>query len=538
MSIMKNMKTQHFLFESTGRNRTQHPGQGEFVIAPTSQTSGRMMDPVSAAAMDVRWTGWAFETTGPGAAVVCTTVDSTGYGDTHSTIECVADALNTFQRERDYYKGSTMRTGVDRVRIKSSVFMGVTVGGSDRMMFILEHEFSGGVGSSCTITDPTDLTHTSHPLFFVPNGGVGNDHNYEGRHLYNITRSVATGAPISRVITRYDNRLQLARLDTGESFAPVAGWLPTDTYCIRESIPIVVGMTSNSAGSYALVSLPTGSRIDASLYVGRYIHVTTGAAATETRRISAAEMHSGEVTGATAISLTLPTTMVVKSLVGAFIVMTTGAAVGESVLVTAYNELTHIASTSPAFTAAVNAGDAFEIRTIQVTDAFTSPVDAGDSIEIWSDIADNAMPFPAFSQPINGIAWNVRLSHVILPTADVVGGRELTNVSHMFVTICNTPTEHARAVIQKNSSSAPHATFCVAVGAAIRINDRQTHVMVQGDTTVREVHLAPNRPIYIAIHLPDGRLYQTDIVDTISPYPPIDRLQLSVAFAVTPVSSR
>ena len=101
--------------------------------------------------------------------------------------------------------------------------------GSDRGQVTLDNAVVVAVGDTFDILDPTDLTDTSNPLFFVPMG-ADEPSDYIGYLLYNETLNQF------RIINSYDNTTGLLTVDT----MPVVGWSPTHNYSIRKQPPVLV----------------------------------------------------------------------------------------------------------------------------------------------------------------------------------------------------------------------------------------------------------------------------------------------------------
>lgn len=116
------------------------------------------------------------------------------------------------------------------------------------------------VGDTFDILDPTDLTDTSNPLFFVPMG-ADEPSDYIGYLLYNETLNQF------RTVNSYDNTTGLLTVDAA---APVGGWLPTHNYSIRKQPPVLVSVAAVGSTNTQVVFGAGAGTVD-NLYNGWFI---------------------------------------------------------------------------------------------------------------------------------------------------------------------------------------------------------------------------------------------------------------------------
>lgn len=229
--------------DSTYRDRTRWPLPGKFEI-PISQTGRKSqltaIDPVSLGTPITAWTSNLINATTVGS-VLAVVVDSIAGTDTVSGSNSpnnfvVTTPAGDLQQTLDYYKAliaNDTTIGVQR-RIVSYQYLGTDTGGlNDRALLTVDTSFPDTftAGDTIVINDPTDLSDTSFPLFFVPNGASGTN-AYVGCILYNETLNQY------RTISGYNTITHLLEVDT--SGGPIIGWSSTHEYNIRKEQPTLI----------------------------------------------------------------------------------------------------------------------------------------------------------------------------------------------------------------------------------------------------------------------------------------------------------
>ena len=236
---------QYIEIDSTYRNRKQYPLPSNFVV-PISQTGRKdnvnASDPVSTASAELVWIPQTFNVTTPGANLVVT-VSTTTVGTASSTTKFIVEsAAGTLQLAENYYRGAIIQvTGspASRARITHSKYLGIGVTGGnsvDRAEITVDSGLPIIVGTSLTLKDPTNITSTVSPLFFVPSGNIA-PNAYPGQFIYNQTKNEY------RPIKNYNFSTFLLEPDTSGSATstvssgPTTAWDIDDTYSIRAANP-------------------------------------------------------------------------------------------------------------------------------------------------------------------------------------------------------------------------------------------------------------------------------------------------------------
>jgi hypothetical protein len=248
---------------STYRNRNIWPNPGEFeVLVSISGRKSAMNadDPVALASPSVAWTSSLFNATALGANNVQGAIANVGVGNaTSNQIITFTSATGVLQQSTDYYRGATWRSITDPTqyaKVASYKYLG-----NDRGQVTLDNAVVVTVGDTFDILDPTDLTDTSNPLFFVPMG-VDKPSAYYIRYLlYNETLNQF------RTIDSYDNTTGLLTVD---ATAPIAGWLPTHNYSIRKQPPVLVSLAAAGSTSTQVV-FGAGAGVVGNIYNGWFV---------------------------------------------------------------------------------------------------------------------------------------------------------------------------------------------------------------------------------------------------------------------------
>ena len=342
-------------FDSTYRNRNQWPlpGQFEILISQTGRKGGvDAVDPYSESAAKVKWIGNNFEADALGTASNTVLVDLTaGVGTSaDNTTFVVDDVAGELQSINGYYHNATITDAAgDRRSIISYTYLG-----NDRAEITIESAFPTTLvdNAPLIIDDPTDLSSTTNPLFFVPDGRSGVN-AYAGCVLYNETRDEY------RTITNYDFITHLLTVNTSQSNVSVIGggpittWAATDTYSIRRAAPsacVTLNGTTVSGSSFSVPSANTFSTLE-----GSFLE--------KTNILTAAQRAGALIAGGTTTVQLAATAVAIDDFYnGCTLRMTSGAAIGQITTIVDYVGATQIATLSPGFTVATAGGDSYLIQ--------------------------------------------------------------------------------------------------------------------------------------------------------------------------------
>lgn len=545
-------------FDSTYRNRNIWPLPGEFELL-ISQTGrkGRSdaVDPVSEAANITSWQSNEFDV-GGGATVSGTVLNVNtatlgAAGDNRTVLE-LQGAGAVFQQIKDYYAHAVAVdvTGTGgSSRIFSYKYLGTDGGGNDRVQLILTDALTSvSAGDTININDPTDLSDTSYPHIFVPDGRDGSN-AYPQYLLYNETRSLAAGVPVHRKIENYDVFTHLLDLDTSgtasNTSGPVTGWTATDTYSIRKIAPILgstAGGTAlnNNVTSSNVASLPTLWPGQTNLYRNSWIRMIDGASAGDVRRITRYETYTSNAASGSLTTVVFPNNASDSPgyFNGAYIQILTGAATGDVRQITSYDSTTHTATVGVAFTGAVAAGDSFTFRSIYVSPSFSATVGLNDQFEILPFSYDNLNPFVYTGSQVSQqemICYEIELLNLIIPnrTLNAGLGSRIAFYPYVYVEISNISGSGAGAknTIYSNNPNSNRMVFRIAIDD-VPNPVISSFVKVDGDGMVQTIKFKPNDNLRFSVRLPNGQVYNTLDSENVAPLAPNPFIQISALFSI------
>lgn len=281
------MNNRYIEIDSTYRNRNEWPLPGEFeVLISQSGTKGRYdaVDPVSRATPLLTWTSNLFNQLVIGNSVVVSITTPPVLPDFLNGLNTenafvITAVVGTLQQKYNYYVGATVTDGTQYKKIIRYAYAGVdSTGLLDRAFVLLDEKFAS-LPASITIYDPTDVSNTSKPYFFVPSS-ESYDNYYYGYFLYNETLNEY------REISYYDNLEHMISLKidgTGINL-PITGWSVTDNYSIREEIPNITGTIGAPTASVIPLINPSLSTVN-NFYYKFFLRLTSGPVKNEIRTI-------------------------------------------------------------------------------------------------------------------------------------------------------------------------------------------------------------------------------------------------------------
>lgn len=534
--------TKYIEFDSTYRNRNIWPLPGEFEVL-LSQTGRKghlhAVDPVSDAVNVNRWTSTNFNAL-TNAATVSTTVTAIapgigGAGDNNTIIELTAAAGN-FQIIEDYYVGAVaedVTSPIGASRILSYKYLG-----SNRAQITVSGMNSVAAGDTILIQDPTDLTDTSNPLFFVPNGRNGTN-SYPNYILYNETLSISNNTPVYRNITSYDATIHILQVNTSGTATFTTGpittplWTDNHVYSIRKALPLI-GVLNNNTTSSNVCSLPLAFPAKQDYFLNSWIRMTSGASVGEVRRIVRYDTFNGNVVAVTGENVTLPNgaSKIPNYYVGSYI-----QALGTVREVIAYDHEKKEVTLSSSIAGLVS-GDPFAFRSIFTYSNFTSTVTSGDSFEILYFSYDNLNPFVYTGSQISQqemVCYEIELLNLSLPnkTLNVGVGSRIAFYPYVYVEIANVSGSSAgiKNTIYSNNPNSSRMVFRATIDD-VPNPVISSFVKIDGDGMVQTLKFKPNDNLRFSVRLPNGQIYETVDSENIGPSPPNPEIQISALFSI------
>lgn len=437
------MTQQYIHLDSAYRNRTRFPLPSSFIVPIASNNSIynpsaiQAEDPISNAYPVYLFTGQSANR-GPEAF----------NGGTH-----VLPILNIGASTVDgFYNGYNIfdiTLGENRLILN---YIGST------QTVVLDHPFSltWADTDTYTITDPS----TASTIHLQPQA-IDINNFYNGMYIYDRTINQF------RVITSYNGDLRTASLQS-----PFVGWAITNSYDVRSMPFDESGLLV--AASQLTVTLPITASSRNEFYTGKFLYITTGAAA------------------------------------------------GQSRIISSYNGTTRVATLVP---------------------PGLSPVPVpGDTYEILQYSRDNSCPLLYSGSVLSQqetVNYEVELITLDIPNKEIItpNGSVLSYYPYIIVELSNDTATggYGRSVLYSNNPNTIRATFIVSI---TDVNDPNTtqFLSLSSNGMKQTMRFKPNDNLRFSVKLPSGILFNVG-PDTVSPLPPNPDIQISAVFSIKRIAT-
>ena len=494
--------------DSTFRNRNEWPLPGEFEV-PISQSGRKLkddaLDPVSVSVPIETWTSNNLNNAGGGGggSSISGIISPAGNQiSVSSNAVCfiIQTVLGELQQKRDYYLALVIHNTTTNGTAIIDEYSYLYSDGANDYGKIITTGFQFTPGNTFAISDPTDITSTTNPYFFVPFGRVQRN-AYIGYLLYNETQRE------SRKITTYDQYLHLISVDTtGPASAisgPVTGWLTSHNYSIRVEDPIIP-----LPGSAAYVPIVAGPVINPATA----IPYTTSSSTIILQGISNITPENYYRN----YSIRLITTGLYNYPIP--------PPVDESRSITK----------SYSF---VNAGVNYLI--IDVNPSFSSaPTPATMNAEIMNFSYDNFNPFVYTGSVVSQqemVCYEIELLNIVLPneTLTVGEGGRIPFYPYVYVELSNVsaPGAGLKNIIYSNNPNSTKVTFRAPIDD-IPNPLISAFIKLDGNGMVQTIKFKPNDNLFFSVRLSNGEVYNTVISDSPPPALPNPLAQISAMFSL------
>ena len=516
--------------DSTYRNRSLWPNPAEFV-APFSM-SGRKgqddaVDPVSLSAPIVAWTGNFFDKTIANSNELIFAVTPAPDPDVVPTISGASDittliiqsnsAQNSIQQLDNYYTNSVMAleaaggTSTCERRVIAFKFLAGTAAHGDFAQVTVSPSLGDSFLTATATSrgwfnDPTDLSDTSNPQFFVPSGGQINN-AYCEYILYNETRDAF------RHVKAYDgvtglltvNTTGVTTFSTGPLPSAAGGfpanqvWLVTDNYSLRKIAPLFPVVNGIALGLQPTVTASTTSSV-------------------------------------TINNITLPATTDFKNYVVRIIPNSLGGGTDAY-----YGYVNNLVSPAPldeevnilSWTYNATTG----ILTVTaISPQFTVAPPVGYYAELLQFSYDNENPYVYTGSQVSqqeNVCYEVKLVNLILPnlTLDVGPGGRPAFYPYFYCELSNYSTANSglRNILYSNNPNASRVTFACPIYDVTNPNV-SSFVNIDSDSAEVTIKIKSNDNLYLRVTLPSGETFSTVVKDNFSPLPPNPFIQVSAVF--------
>ena len=536
--------TRYIEIDSTYRNRNKWPNPAEFeVLVAQSGRKDKMNadDPVSDSAPinNFYWRSNMFQATQ--GSILLTKVQSISTaqfgaaGDNKTIIEIKSDVSSDFQTVENYYARAVAYNS-NPAKLQSSRIISYIYMGNNRAQITVEGFTTTQPTDSIQIIDPSDITDTTNPFIFVPNGRTAYN-AYPGYILYNHTRTNYAN------ILGYDPITRLLKLDniTGKGWNLIAN----QVFSIHKKPPIK-DIINNLELDNMVISLPSTFTNEQDAYVNSYISLFNDPKFQSPRRIIRYETFTGKTPAIADNNTTIKFPNTASKVNGyynnAWIQIMSGASSGDIIKVVNYTvtgiepNLTRIATVDTAFTGGTILNDVeFTFRSVFLESPLEIASALSTSFQIFTFSCDNHNPFVytgSMQQEI--VCYQIELLNLIIPNKILncgVGGR-IAFYPYIYVELSNISGSSSG---MKNSiySNNPNATSMVF---RVPIYDVQnpinsSFVKLDGDGMTQTLKFKPNDSIFFSVHLSNGELFKTLDLELYSPLPPNPEIQISAAFS-------
>jgi len=510
-------------FDSSYRNRIEWPLAGEFEI-PISQTGRKSkenaLDPVCLGVPIQTWTSNNLDCHGNpsvSGTIVGTVPPVTIPPISASSFsECfiIQTSKDNLQRLRDYYLSLTivnsMTGSYDTASITEYSYLYTDNVNDYGKLITTGLNFIPG--DSFIISDPTDLTSTLLPYFFIPDGRIPRN-SYLSYLLYNETLRQ------SRQITLYDLELHVLRVDTTGPATPISGlvtgWSRNDNYSIRKEYPNV----PQPGGSYytiyngSITYQPPTPPPPAPPVAPPPITFTSSSSIIIFNNVPSITPENFYKNCALRLVYTGDYNFPIPQ---------------------PYNESRTINKSISFTTSGVN------YLVIDVYPSFTSdPTTISDlEIEILNFSYDNFNPFVYTGSLVSQqemVCYEIELLNVVLPneTLTVGAGGRIAFYQYVYVELSNVSASGSglKNIIYSNNPNATTATFRAPIDD-IPNPLISSFIKLDGNGMVQTIKFKPNDNLYFSVRLSNGEIYNTIIEETISPAAPNPKAQISAMFSL------
>ena len=498
--------TRYLEIDSTYRNRNEWPLPGKFEI-PISQTGRKninnALDPVSLSVPLQVWTSNNLNLTDNSAVLTCNislgsaTVPIGYSSDTISFI--ITGDINSFQKEYNYYRNLVLVNDKFKGRIYEYIFIyNDLINNIDVAQISLTYPFPDTIADndSFTITDPTDISNTSKPYFFIPFGRNRSD-NYTNLLLYNETvneyRKIIKYNKVTHMLYIYTSGSAVDTVNSG----PVTNWNLTDNFSIRKQQPYINNDSSITvfAGSTSSTIIISGLEQSSDNYYNHYsIRILPVP-------VAGIYKYDYSYDSGNNFGLTPP--------------------INESsnIVSSSYNNITNL-------------------TTFVVNPPFTTIPSSGSLLEIMSFSYDNLYPFVYTGSLVSQqemVCYEIQLLNLILPNSilKVGEGGRIAFYPYVYVQLSNVSASGSglKNIIYSNNPNATNVTFRVPI-FDVQNPLISSFIKVDGNGMRQTIKFTPNDTLLFSVTLSNGEVFETVFSDTLSPASPNPLVQISALFSI------
>lgn len=167
---------------------------------------------------------------------------------------------------------------------------------------------------------------------------------------------------------------------------------------------------------------------------------------------------------------------------------------------------------------------------------FVTAPPAGAQYEIFPPTKDNFSSFNYVGSNVSSqemVCYEIRLINLTLPNQPLEEGSRIAFYPYVLVEFQNVSSSGAglHNIIYSNNPNANRKLFRAAIDD---VNNPVTSpfIKVDGDSMTQTIKFKPNDNLKFGVYLPNGKIFDTILNDTISPNEPNPLLQISALFSI------
>jgi hypothetical protein len=162
----------------------------------------------------------------------------------------------------------------------------------------------------------------------------------------------------------------------------------------------------------------------------------------------------------------------------------------------------------------------------------------GTTINICSFAYDNFVPLNYIGSMVSlstARCYEITLVELTLPNVSLISGSQIAFYPYVYVRLKNV-TSPSLASDSTTYSNNPDGSSTLFIAPVTDIIQPSVSAFVKlGNGMKKVIKFKPNDSFHFSVILPDGRYFQPQNTDLLSPYPPYDNLQIHAVFDIKPL---
>lgn len=301
-------------------------------------------------------------------------------------------------------------------------------------------------------------------------------------NFYIIDETLSGGNTIEyRKITSYDNTTQLATI---ESSFP-SSWQSTDVYTVRQTLPSEMWpiQSAVTSGNYQFVTLPTATSTVDDYYKDRFLYKLP-------------------------LGGTGPATSIVSQDINNFY------------YVAGYTGATHTAVIQPMY-----------------SDYISNPLVAGNIVNVVNFNSNNEVPLlysGSITSQSESVSYEIAIVDIVFPNINMSTGPRIVQYPYVYVSLESVSSSSGgmnNNILYSNNPASTRALFIITM-TDTTIPLITPFLKTDSGSSAVTIKFKPNDALRFGVWLPNGQLYQTQLPDSLPPFPPNPLLQIMCVFSL------